>query len=121
MSRELLDLLKVEKTSLDGSEYYILQLGLSIMAPLPEIIPVSNKEEILQFFEEEIRRVYIRRLLELVFNYLFKKKLKDLKILNCNIILTPEIQEDCIILHPSTLARLLQEEETKDLWEGKRE
>ena len=116
MSKELLDLLKIEKINLDGHEYYILQLNLKIMSPVSSIPSELEKEEVLQFIEDEMKYTYIRRILELMFKYLFSKKLKGLKFMDCDIVITPEIEESCIVIHPNTFAKLLKEEKTKGLW-----
>jgi len=118
MSKGLLDLLKIEKVNLDGKEYYFLQLGLKIMSPSPSEWVDVDREEVSKFLEEELVYLYLRRLMELVFNYLETKKLKELKIMDCDIIIDPMIKEDCIIIHPATFSRLLREDKFKKLWKG---
>jgi len=115
MSQELLDLLKVEKINVGGHEYYTLQLNLKIMSSVSTEVLDLDKEKVLQFIKDEMKKIYIRRLLELIFKYLFKKRLKDLSFMGWKIVITPEVEEDCIIIHPRTFSKILEKRKTRNL------
>jgi len=108
MSQELLDLLKVEKINVGGHEYYTLQLNLKIMSSVSTEVLDLDKEKVLQFIKDEMKKIYIRRLLELIFKYLFS-------FMGWKIVITPEVEEDCIIIHPRTFSKILEKRKTRNL------
>jgi len=86
-------------------EVFVLRLALTLAQTAPRFLPESIKHDVLRAVKEEMRNTFIRRVLQLCFRYLEKHKLRNVKLLDCDVVMTTQINEDLIILHPKTLCR----------------
>ena len=103
------DFLELKSERRYGSKVYIVRFKLTLMQLVPEFLPEEVKDSVLNYIKMDLKNAYVDRILRLSFRSLESRKLRNLKLLDCDVVIAPQIRPNLIILNPETFSKLVNE------------
>ena len=105
----LKDFLEFKVECYNGSPVFVLQFKLILIQTIPEFLPEEIRGDVLSYIKTDMQDAYVERILRLSFQTLEQRKLRNLKFLDCDVVITPQIRPNLIILNPETFSKLVNE------------
>ena len=103
------DFLEWKTERYNNSEVFVVQFKLTLIQPVPEFLPEEVKDIVLNYIKTDMKNTYVDRVLRLSFRSLESRKLRNLKLLDCDVVIAPQIRPNLIILNPETFSKLVNE------------